>query len=61
MVEVALLFGLLSCLAPGGAVVLADSLAVSLVTVEEGSAASKWRDIDEDQGLLMLPSNCRLF
>jgi hypothetical protein len=39
----------------------ADSLAGPLVAVEEGSAASKWRDIDEDQGLLMLPSNCRLF
>ncbi len=30
MVEDVLLFGLLSCLAPGGAVVFADSLAVSL-------------------------------
>ena len=61
MGEVALLFGLLSYLAQEGAVVFADSLAGPLVTVEEGSAASKWRDIGEDQGLLMLPSNCRLF
>jgi hypothetical protein len=61
MVEVSLLFGLLSDLAPGGAVVFADSLAGPLVTVEGGSDTSKWRDIDEDQGLLMLPSNCRLF
>jgi hypothetical protein len=61
MVEVVLLFGLLSDLAPVGAVMFADSLAGRLVTVEEGSAASRWRDIDEDQGLLMLPSNCRLF
>ena len=61
MVEVSLLFGLLSDLAPGGAVVFADSLAVSNVSGKGGSAASKWRDIDEDQGLLMLPSNCRLF
>ncbi len=61
MVEVVLLFGLLSDLAPVGAVMFADSLAGPLVAVEEGSAASRWRDIDEDQGLLMLPSNCRLF
>ena len=61
MVVGAKLFGLFSDLAPGGAVMFADSLAGPLVSVEEGSAASKWRDIDEDQGLLMLPSNCRLF
>jgi hypothetical protein len=57
----ALLLGLLSDLAPVDAAMFADSLAVSLVSVEEGSAASKWRDVDEDQGLLMLPSNCHLF
>ena len=61
MVVVALLFGLLSDLAPGGAVMFADSLAGPLVTVEEGSDVSRCRDIDENQGLLMLPSNCRLF
>ncbi len=61
MVKVVLIFGLLSDLAPVGAVMFADSLAGPLVTVEEGSAASSWRDIDEDQVLLMLPSNCRLF
>jgi hypothetical protein len=61
MVRVALLFGLLSCLGPQGAEVFADSLAVCLVSVEGGSAVSRCRDIDEDQGLLMLPSNCLLF
>jgi hypothetical protein len=61
MVEVALLFGLLSYLAQEGAVMFADSLAGPLVSVEEGSAASKCRVIGEGQGLLMLPSNCRLF
>ena len=59
--EVALLFGLLSYLAQEGSVALADSLAGPLVTVERGSAASKCRDIGEDQKLLMLPSNCHLF
>jgi hypothetical protein len=45
MVEVVLLFGLLSDLAPVGAVMFADSLAGRLVTVEEGSAAypKVWR------------------
>ncbi len=33
-----MLFGLLSCLAPGGAVVFADSLAVSLVNGKGCSA-----------------------
>jgi hypothetical protein len=61
MVEVVLLFGLLSDLAPVGAVMFADSLAGPLVTVGEGSAVSKCRDIDEDQKLLMLPSNCHSF
>ena len=47
MVKVVLLFGLLSDLAPVGAVMFADSLAGPLVTVEEGSAVSRWRDIDK--------------
>ena len=61
MVEVVLLFGLLSDLAPVGAVMFADSLAGPLVAVEGGSAVSKCRDIGEGQGLLMLPCNCHLF
>jgi hypothetical protein len=57
MVEVALLFGLLSYVAQEGAVVFADSLAGPLVAVEGGSAVSKCRGIGEDQGLLILPSH----
>ncbi len=47
MVVGAQLFGLFSDLAPVGAVMFADSLAGPLVTVEEGSAVSRWRDIDK--------------
>ena len=48
MVEVVLLFGLLSYLGPEGAEVFADSLAVCLVSVQGGSGVSSCRDIDED-------------
>ncbi len=48
MVEVALLFGLLSFLAQEGAVVFADTLAGPLVTVEEGCAVSRYRYIGKD-------------